>query len=562
MSYAEFGMVPRPLAAYLPDICRRLTESVTGGAWVSALTTALIGPTNIAPQKMLKDIHRAEILACAGNQYFPAGSDVFNALLHLVFLNLHNCGYGKERPQVIEYRPQPELTLDEAVDRMISPDIPLISRDDFSRDSEPRWASFVHLLPEMVQEVLYTVSHRERVIERLRLKARAIGYAISMGKTPTPEERSFFLMMAPGNQRSLTKAEWEAGLTVDLRIGEYDDELIRSTWNLFTQCTQCGPASKFRKFVPHNDSRQLTFYYGPAPRQLVVHSGYVVNRGPFVTYEMTPILSYDWTAESQLAAIAERASFVLASEDDPFHIPPPVQICTPAGSAPLFSLDEPVFRLYYMPNPDGDKAAPRLSSFEVDYDWKLAGKVVSTTGITASAQFPGPQAYLYDLGFKGESMGSGSGMVPDISGYALIDRNETKGIVAGSIEQGAGLLPPGMARLNPPGRWYESVFYPDAMRRSVMFVPSIDTSILWYREGAVVLVPAFREHVLIPKSWLYIERPAEVDYIMSQLGLGPSVRRTAAMVVGATHALALMSRFFHPSNLPEVNLAVLAQAQL
>lgn len=365
-------------------------------------------------------------------------------------------------------------------------------------------------------------------------------------------------MLAPGDARSLTAQEWSALATVIIPLAETSDPLVKETFELFKNTTQEGPASRFRSLFSRVDGTQLCFYYGPAPTTLTVSAGYLVPEGPFTSYELQPVLNFPWTPESQMSAVAERTSNVLSGPDDPFVIPPPVMVATPGGCQALSSLDEPDFRIFYMPDPDGN--LPSVSEFDVEYAWKQMNRITSTAGIAPEAFFPGPQALFYDLGFKEQSYGQGQGLNVDPLKFPLLAESLSLGLV--HVDGGDAAEYPERAVHINAGPWNETIIYPDIQQNRVVLIPSIDVSILFYREGGVTLAPAMRDQVLIPRSWLFEARISDVDHIVGHIGMNSAIRKGAEQAITVSHNLALCARFFPSENLPTLNPGMLAASVL
>lgn len=558
MAYDNYGLVEAPLGSYIENICNTIVDSGGGGsAWMAAVVGALTDKGNVPVQKFVEDLHPQELFSCVGNTQFPAGSEAMKTLIHFVILNMHSCGFIRQRPSVMKYRPRPELTIDEVTERMITPSIPLLKAQDL-KSQKPRWANFVHLLAPVIIRIRHVCRQRSTYVARLRTYAGGIAWRIAHEREVTQAEKSLLLLFASGDERALTQTEWDGNYVLNIPLAETSDPLVRETYELYARSTQEGPASRFRSFFSRVDGTQLCFYYGPTPTTLTVHAGFLVPEGPFTSYELQPVLQFPWTAESQMSAVAERTSNVLSGPDDPFVIPPPVMVATPGGACALTSLDEPDFRLFYMPDVEGN--LPSLSEFDVEYAWKQMNRITSTAGLTQEAFFPGAQALFYDLGFKSQNYGGGQGLNVDPLKFPLLNEELSTGLV--HADGGAAADYAATAVHINPGEWNETIIYPDIQMNRVVLVPDIDVSILFYREGGVTIAPAMRDQVLVPRSWLFEQRVADVDHIVGLLGLNGAIRKGAEQSISASHCLALLARFFPGQNLPSLNPAMLAASVL
>lgn len=554
--YDNYGLVPKPLAAYLPALVDRIKKAAPGSAWVSAVVTALVGPTNIPPQKFVEDLHPQELFSCAGNLAFQAGSPAWDSLIHYVMLNLYSSGFIEKVPQVLEYRAAPELTLEECTQRMLSQDMPLLKREDF-KGQKPRWQQFATLLPVVMEKVDYIARQDKHIAGLLRLKVGDIAHRLALGREIADSERSLFLMIAPGGPRAYLPAEWKSAKRERPRVAPCNDNLVTEAFNKLVACTQSGPASRFRKLITVKDGRALTFYWGPGPIDLEVFSGYSEEKGPFVSYELSPALRFPWTEASQMEAVQERQSFVVSDDDNPLCLPPPVQSATSGGASPLTSLDEREFRLFYT----ATEEQQFVSMFEVDYYHRLTDRLTSSALMPSAGVFPGAQALLYDKGFFGEKFGEGTGLKNSLADYPLIDPILTTGVYSGKVTDG---MPPesGSPGTLQSGPWEEAIVWADLKSRQLRMAPQLDVSQLYYRAGGFTVVPGARDHLLIPRSWLFEPRPSDEEWIMGRLGLNPGQRKVAATSVCVSHNMALLGRFFPPHSLPTLNPVAVAASVL
>lgn len=541
MAYDTIGIGPRPLGGYLPQMCNEIKQAGGGLGFEANIVSALVGNNNIAPNRFVKDVHVEEILTISGNVSFPSGSNQMGMLQHLVFLLLAKAGFHDQHPAAIENRIDARLTMDEVVDRMMTSLLKFPLAEHYG-GTDARWSSFVALIPRTIRQFIYAVNERPAMVERLRRKAQDVGWKYLHKANVTQEEKSLFLLIAPGHKRAVCDGEDWAALP-PLYPAENGDPLVDKAFALYTESVSHGPYSKYLHMSSTKVGNSAAFYLGPKPHPMVMLIGYQENRGMFLSYSLETSDTVNWSDESQLRAVQEREATILGSAGaDPFTIEPPVQSWGAAGTEIFTEVDEPEFELSYSINATDEKLPP-LSAFDVDYHCLMTGRLTSTS----TGTFPGPMMLIYDRIYTGKPFGDGAVRTSTLMDYPLIDPRMSPTITT-STEKDPVVNRPGM-QLFEPEAVLEQVFWPDPRQKKV-FAGIVNMTPLYYKKGKITVLPPFREHVLVPRSWLFEERTEEVSFITGKLGFNEFEKLIARESLTVSHNSARLGAIFPSENLP------------
>jgi hypothetical protein len=551
-------MTEKPMGAYLPQLCQRLQTVGGGSGWQARIVSALVGSGNIAPQKMIDDLHPNEIFACVGNTTFQPGQNITRELHHIVLVCLYSMGFIKMRPQVVTHVTEPEMNMDDVLDAMITSDIKLPVRTDLKGD-RPRWGTFCAALPDYIKEIAYVLRLRDHYRDMLREWACHVGYKLTLQRSILDAEKTLYLHVASGAPRAYTADELANGYAAcaampPLRAALSSSKHAEDAFARYCASVGAGPYSKYMSFASELDGTNLSYYWGPAPASLVVSTGYGDAIGEFRAFELQPMMQIEWSAQSQMAAIAERQAQILSGPVDPFVIQPPVQSATAAGSPPFTSVDELDFKIS-LRSDVANMQAPLLSNFDVEYECRLTQRRQST----AAGTFQGAAMLLYDKGFSKESFGGGTAGEGDVAKFPLLDLSLSDGINIVLLQDVADHI--GMALVNVSS-WDERIYWPDPRHHLVMWRNVGDLKHLYFKKGPVMVVPARREHVLAPRSWLFTPREDAEDMIIGLLGLNQQERHLAQESVRVSHNMALLSTLLPEGNLPSFSIPLFVRAHI
>lgn len=564
MAYALIGLSQIPFGTYLPKLCKELQLQGGTAGWEARIISALTGRDNLQATRKLRDVTAKALFFTPGSKEIPQGSDLMTKLQHFVLLCLHELNIVDKRPIAVEYRTKNELTMDEVLDRMTSARIYLPRIEDLGKNADPLWGTFVSLLPDAIRSIAFSDVERLVWRDHLRAKACEIGYKILRGLEITQAERSLFLMIAPGGERSFTKEELAAGVDyLDLRCMDNTDPSVKKTFELYEASVEHGPYSRFNKLIYTSRGQSKTYYYGPPARSLPISVGRFKYEGEFVSYQLEPVETLPWSEEETLKAIAEKEGLIGIGriDRDPMIIPPPIIASTDPHRAPYTSLDEPDFKLSFSVNEmmrqgsftPGDRTVP-IREFDVSYNSAFAGRMLSTT----TGNFPGASCLLMDKVFKNESFGSGELNDYDISDFVQLDPKLStvlKPITGGQAvpDEGPAIVAGGLMR--------EEIYYTLPGDKTV-YIRTVNMTSHYFRRGFLMVLPPFREFMLASRDLLLAEDSVVEMFLAGKLNLNDEERAMTRDTINISHNAEKLRKFLPARNVPTVSPVIAAMARI
>lgn len=528
MTYQKPGYYEIPSGRLLP----LWASQVRGlGRWEPdlALTLSSLGNN----QRRVMELGVEAVLAITGVGQFAAGMPGYSPLIKLLLRFLYSIGAIDQYPAVVGYKTDPALTLEEALDRMLSKFVAWPSLSDLPGGDKFTIQSLKDAFPYWLREIGYQAEIRSTWADRLRRKLGAIAYRLSLGQPVDQAELSFYVAyQEPAAREGWTAGELAtAGARTERRaiaVAECADPLVEQTWQLYRESTEAGPFTRFITMRSNRSLEALVYWAGPAQMTLGYGLGATFRFGNFYEPRVETVFSLPWSSDDQLMAARERAlSFTLGGDKETLAMRSPVQVTMDNARAPKprFDLREVKIRV----NPNGED----IQASEFSYFSKWRDRTVSTRhGATQDT-------LLEELALMHETLGEGLCDKMSLADFPLIDLEE-------SLQYLGGMAP------NKESFVYDilrPVFDAKEGIRSLEAV-KVPMAPLFEKYGTTMFKPAFREYVMAPMNWLFVENEEAERYIAQYLGFNKTQRADAQRVIRISHNHARLKTLLSGPQLP------------
>jgi hypothetical protein len=530
--YSAGGLRERQDGSFIPELCKELIDGGGGAnSFDASLRETLSKPGfPIGSSTYLKHVIEEQILPIgASSGAYAIGTPAGHALQAFLFRLFTKLGILKRYPVALEYRPNPELTFDDVVDRVISSWIVWPTLADIKGESA-RFESLKSILPTIIRQWSYFGQQRSLVADGLRRYLSHIGYKLVRGLPIDEAEKTFFLAFSDqSSQRARLSSEKEA--LPQLPAVENADRRVDDLWNIVKASCESGPFLKFGKFVSNGLREALTFYYGPQSSAMGVSVGYRQSLSYFVSFKVETVETLSWSVSDQLESARDRYAGVYAPATAGYNVgpvQPPVVVAVPGTSAYAFHLDLPNVSIR-MHAPDSKSAS--INQYDLEWFSNERNRVVSTREGYTSANL------MYELALSATEAGDARTAGKELTHWTLID-----------LEKSSGL-----GDMFSEPSYMEEVFRPSVVTREVVR-ETVNMSDYYSRMGTLQIKAPFLEYVLAPNSWLDVPDPGAEQFIVARLNLTREDQIRSEKAIRFSHNRARLMRLLGPASIPAMDV--------
>jgi len=534
--FENIGFVILPDGRWIPQLAENIVKSLNDDT-EPAIAEAI---KNMGPDRanvsgiILPDLLRMQY----PDKY--AGQAKNSDLQRLVAKILKMAGYISEDPPYVIYRENPQLTLSDLVDNMLTSKIPWPTKDTFGGE-KATLLSLKTVLPIVIREIARTLQLKDEYLAYLRMALGNIGYKILHAQPITQAEKTFFLAygsVGPSDPGALFGyagyEKRESGGPVPISALANANPLVAAAFELMKQSAMEGPGIRFFKMQSTQNFEALLYYFGPHSTSLPLCAGYVEKFGSWNRLKMVKIDDRTWPDSELLTGIrdrykelefkgglteAEKAAGKTEASDATkdglglFTMVAPIRSCGPAGlKCPDMYLDLPNVNLHL-------KDSSNCATFTWSYTSEWRQRVMrSESGATAE------MLYL-DMALKNPSIGG------PVAGMLNIDSLELAFLHESVFKRQ-------LTRADDQIR--ETIYYIGDSNKLVK--REVIMTDFYTRAGTAYFRPAMAEYYQPARAQYFtVDEPA-VEFITSRLGLNREQAFRNKLAIAISHNVALFQR--------------------
>jgi hypothetical protein len=528
--YIKPGLVVVPDGKVIPSKAGQLLKALPPSKFESEIHTCI---EKLGTDKtwltglLLQDLNKMNSPA------IEPGSILQQAVILITHRLLKSANFLTEDIPVISYTNEPVLTVDEAIDRMLTPTLPYPTAEDMNGD-KGNLLTLKTFLPITIEKLAFQVNLKPQIFARLRAHLGNIGFKIFMNQPIDQAEKTFFMLCAdtsegkPGAKLALTSD----GTATPIPAVESSDPLNAKYFEELKKVVEPGPGLRFRSFISNQSLTNLLFFHGPMPKSLTTTVGYMYQRGPFTELHLSPLDQRAVTAQDQMAGIRDlvrelgivtppASAGAEPTKTSPFvrykgrtlswQLSAPSLICGPAGGCVPFSIDLPQINL-------------RLTSQDdcANHSWYYYSRLQQRT-LSSLSGATADDVYV-DLAVHEPQLGEAA--VSELSLESLDVAILENSVLARKVELAQE-------------RIFEEIHF---VRGAGLETKLVDMTEYYSQLGIVQFRPTFGEYVFPPRAWLMAPDNNAVEYITSRLGLSKmnALRSGPALVM--SHNAAVIQR--------------------
>lgn len=536
MAYMKPGFYEVPSGKLVPEMCDNVSNF---NDWASQMGKAI--DTLGRGGRRVASLGLEDIVAMGGDQLFAPGSERHRDLQHLLLRFLHASGVVEYYPAVVGYQALPQITLDQAVDRMLSAHIKFPTVTDLGGTSFDTTA-LKSIFPTLIREWKYKRNLRPLYVDRLRRKLGSIAFKLASGQAIDQHERSFFVAFCdPTRDRGWTAEEKQklqpqgkdgTGGGPNIVVAETGDPLVTATWEDYKQVVEPGPFLRFARLLSNRNFENLLYTFGPQMGALTYEIGYRMRYGDFYEPRVREAVVLPWAPEDQMVSARERYLAWRMPTPDLSIANTPILAAHPAApNSPTFRPEWDLPNVEMRVNLDQPLVNPTEFSYWSPWRERMVSSIFGAT----------PAALLLDLALTNESVGESQLSTLKLSDFKLVDMEKSSPYLAGQ------------APVKP--QYTERIIVPRNGQADTVSVAMDD---FYSRLGTTMFMPAFREYVLAPMSWLHVVDKEAEDFIAARLGLTWEQKLQAEQSIRISHNHAKLSRLLSGPQLPMTWDSVLA----
>jgi len=572
--YRLAGICEKELFTSMYGWCSTVYRAGNGGQGLTALTTSFFKSYSFNLRRRVSALQIDEIVGLGSeDEKYTVGSDVQKAFAHIMCRIMHKMGHFDRYPVVLEYHRTNRITVDEAIDRMLSSRITFPSMGDMGGE----WATcneMIYFVNAFIENVMALEYLRNTFSERIKLAVKDLGFRIASGAPLTQAERSAYVVLSnvgtgsPGRSASAryTAEEDKSG---GLAIAQIDDAHVEATFRELLSVVEPGPFLRFGRLTSNTSIHELFALFQPHVQTLTFSYVWTLPFGPFTRVAADSSETFNWDRDMQVSAYREDLMRVAT-----FYGPSG----EPRGSEATFSnaFETPAVIRSAAASP-GAKALGALSSvddksyeLEVRFDtpdlvMRLKNGFESKTNQTVYEWFSpvynrvvsniepyqrSATDLLTDIALRTSAAGDNTMSPATLLTWDLID--------PASWAQGTALRE--LIVENTSSGFDELVAFKETWNSKELVKRTVNTTPYYTRRGRILVRPPFYELVRATKRYFFEAEPEAETFIKQFLGLGREMSAINTDAVRVSHAAARWKRLFGTDAYNNLQLEALIKA--
>lgn len=501
--YRKTGFVRVPDAIILIDTSLRLIELLGGdldreiGIAVRSLSkTDNMRLNNFFFERLLSFSHPK----------IEADQTLRARFIHMMAYVLREMGYISTAPCYVDYVTDPAVTASDVIELMIATRLPKHSASEMNNEFATI-DTFAAYLPEIIRRYAILAHERENLTSRFFTWVGTIGWKVLNGAPLDQSERTALVMYSsrqPGTLGYIPDSD-PAVVTPT----ESADPLVLEAGSLYKTVGLTGPFSNHIKIASDKVYERLTMWLGMHQADARICRGHIMNYGPFLTLNLTPHETVQWTLEGQLDGLTSVTSYFTGRRPDAssFSVRVP-HIIAERDNKGLVGVypDDPAFRLTLTDKRDS-------SQFTFEYLSQRNQRWLNSVAVSGI-----PELALTEWGVNNSTGGACQVEAPTLEGFGLMKLTERADAKVSIYKD--------------TNRMEEKFLLPTATGLAEV---SIDVTALGARFGSVETRPAFTEFMEVPLKSFTEPAPLIVDYVSSVYGLTADERARFSTAIAIYH---------------------------
>jgi len=506
MGYQETGFVAKPRQLQLLEAAMLVNDEFKGTLDVEAPKIF----KSFGKENVKLSTAKFERVLALEHPKLSTSPKLLVAFQLLVADLLKQLTYIDECPVEVDYVINPVLSIDDVVDAMVMPHLPVYDAMILG-GNYGTVDTLTYFFAEYVKDLVLIQSYKATLLTNFRRWIGDAAYRLTIGGNLDQAETTALLLYGNPKEGATGWSKNHPRSNRPIVAAQNLSPEVKLAGELYKAVVLPGPWTRHMRVSSFGSIERLTMYVGPMVNELRSSYGAVRNYGSFKVFITKPGPALSWTSESQLDAIASSASFFFNTAG-----PSPLQL-----KVPIIIFGADVLKQVMIPDITSifklRVADPLTSRVTMWWNSTLRNRRMDQSASNSTMELA-----LIDLALANKDFGATQAPHTQLDDFGLCyltDAAEKK--VRESKDHSEKYLLPNGAGLT---------------------VKSISMTAFYYEQGETEILPAFGEMVRMPFNWFLQDAPTVVDYVAGMAGLLYDDKIRFAKVISMYHNCAVYKR--------------------